>query len=139
MVYLGASVAVICLWDNRSIRIPCVSRALISESPPDLFSFQLPNIIFPHVSNQHTQFSRFANITKLSTCDDVFGALSNDGELFIFTPPESKPASGGEKVAIKPQLVWALRKSFTAVKVMVKGFLNITSVHVLPVGFLNGR
>ncbi|KAF9784961.1 hypothetical protein BJ322DRAFT_1060536 [Thelephora terrestris] len=100
MVYLGASGTVSCLWDGRSFRVP----------------FQIPNIIFPHASNQHTQSARFATITKLSTCDDVFGALSAHGELFIFSLPEPRVASGGEKVAIKPQLVWALRRAFTAVK-----------------------
>lgn len=58
---------------------------------------------------------------KLSVCDDVFGALSTDGELFVFSPPELKATSGAEKVAIKPQLVWSLRKAFTAVKVCSGG------------------
>lgn len=82
---------------------------------PNFHSFPLPNIVLPRASNQYTQSARFAVITKLSACDDIFGALSTDGELFIFTPPESKPT--GEKVVVKPQLVWALRKAFTAVKV----------------------
>lgn len=86
-------------------------------NPSDLRSFQLPNTVLPHASNQYTKFARFATITKLSTCDDVFGALSTDGEIFIFPPPEPRTTSGGEKVAIKPQLVWTLRKAFTAVKV----------------------
>ena len=87
---------------------PCIA--------PDFRSFPLPNITLPHASNRYTQSTRFAVITKLSICDDVFGALSTDGELFVFTPPESKHTSG-EKIVVKPQLVWALRKAFTAVKV----------------------
>jgi hypothetical protein len=102
-----------------------------------LHSFQIPNIIFPHASNQHTQSARFATITKLSTCDDVFGALSAHGELFIFSLPEPRVASGGEKVAIKPQLVWALRRAFTAVKVGTRGFA-IASPQTLPAGFFYG-
>lgn len=99
------------------------------HNPSDSSSFQLPNTVFPHASNQYTQFARFATITKLSTCDNVFGALSTDGELFIFAPPEPKVGPGGEKVAIKPQLVWALRKAFTAVKVRAGGSI-VASPHL---------
>lgn len=107
----------------------------VRSNPSDLPSFQLPNTVFPHASNQYTQSARFATVTKLSTCDDIFGALSTDGELFIFSPPESKAISAGERVVIKPQLVWALRKAFTAVKVS-RGGLTVTSALTLPVGFL---
>ena len=103
----------------------------------DLCSFQLPNAVLPHASNKYTKFAGFATITKLSTCDNIFGALSIDGELFTFSPPEPKATSGGEKIAIKPQLVWALRKAFTAVKVS-KGASKIASTPTLPVGFLSG-
>jgi len=123
MVCLGAYGAVVCLLDSRSIRVQYVPYIPDPNITPDFRSFPLPTIVLPRASNQYTQSARFAAITKLSVCDDVFGALSTDGELFIFTPPESKPASGGEKVVIKPQLVWALRKAFTAVKVS-KGVLN---------------
>ena len=116
MVCLGAYGAVVCLWDGRSIRVQYVLHTSYPHVTPDFRSFPLPNIALPRASNRYTQSARFAVITKLSVCDDVFGALSTDGELFIFTPPESRPAPG-EKVAVKPQLVWALRKAFTAVKV----------------------
>jgi hypothetical protein len=104
-----------------------------------LHSFQLPATVFPRSSNKYTQIARLATITKLSTCDDIFGALSADGEIFIFSPPEFKVTSTGEKVAIKPrpQLVWALRKAFTAVKVS-RGVLAVASAHTLPVGFFDG-
>ena len=116
MVCLGAHGAVICLWDGRSIRVQYVPYVPHPHVAPDFRSFPVPNVVFPRASNRYTQSTRFAGITKLSVCDDVFGAQSTDGELFIFTPPESKPTSG-EKVVVKPQLVWALRKAFTAVKV----------------------
>lgn len=103
------------------------TRLYTRRHPSDPRSFQLPNTVFPHASNQHTQFPRLATITKLSVCDDVFGAQSTDGELFIFSPPEPKAASG-EKVVVKPQLVWALRKAFTAVKVSTGG-LTTASAH----------
>ena len=118
MVCLGVSGAVVCLWDSRSIRVPyvpCIPD--LSITLLNFYSFQLPNTTFPRVSNGYTQIARFATIRKLSAGDDVFGALSTDGELFAFSLPEHKAASGGEKIAIKPQLVWALRKAFTAVKV----------------------
>jgi len=118
MVCLGTSGAVVCLWDSRSVRVLYVPYILdLIRHPSDFRSFQLPNTMFPHASNKYTQSARFAAIRKLSACDDVFGALSIDGELFTFSLPESKATSGGEKAAIKPQLVWALRKAFTAVKV----------------------
>jgi len=116
MVCLGASGVVVCLWDGRSIRVQYVPHIPHPHVAPDFRSFPLPTIVLPHASNRYTQSARLAVITKLSVCDDVFGALSTDGELFIFTPPESKPTPG-EKVVVKSQLVWALRKAFTAVKV----------------------
>jgi len=117
MVCLGAYGAVVCLWDGRSTRVQYVPYIPGPNIIPDFRSFPLPNTVLPRASNRYTQSARFAVITKLSACDDVFGALSSDGELFIFAPPEAKPISGGEKVTVKPQLVWALRKAFTAVKV----------------------
>ena len=107
----------VCLWDSRSIRVSYVTYVPDLNATPDFRSFPLPNPVLPHASNRYTQSSRLAAITKLSACDDLFGALSADGELFIFSPPEPKATLGGEKVSIKPQLVWALRKAFTAVKV----------------------
>lgn len=136
MVYLGASGVVVCLWDGRSIRVPYVSYIPSQYNPSDSRSFQLPNTIFPHASNKYTQLARSATITKLSTSDDIFGALSTDGELFIFSLPEPKATPGGEKFAIKPQLVWALRKAFTAVKV-AQGILTVGSAFILLVGFLD--
>lgn len=137
MVCLGAYGAVVCLWDGRSIRVQYVPHIPVSNITPDFRSFPLPNTVFPRASNKYTQSARFALIVKLSACDDVFGALSSDGELFIFTPPEGKPTSGGEKVTVKPQLVWALRKAFTAVKV---GWIFLGRNRCLHpiVGFLNG-
>ena len=124
MVCLGASGAVVCLWEGRSVRVPYVPCILdLGNHPSDFRSFQLPNTVFPRASSRYTQTARSATIRKISVCDDVFGALSTDGELFTFPLPESKATSGGEKAAIKPQLVWALRKAFTAVKVS-KGVLG---------------
>jgi len=103
----------------------------------DFRSFQLPNPVLPHTSNRYTQYARLATITKLFACDDFFGVLSAAGELFIFSLPEPKATSGGEKLTIKPQLVWTLRKAFTAVKVS-RGFSAVTNANIYPVGLLNG-
>lgn len=129
-------------WFASGIVVPLgfrMSRTfLIPAPPPDFRSFQLPNTVFPRTFNRYTQTARFAAMRKISVCDDAFGALSTDGELFTFNPPESKATSGAEKVAIKPQLVWALRKKFTAVKVSSRVTL-VVSVYILFIGLLNGR
>jgi hypothetical protein len=62
--------------------------------------------------------------------------LSTDGELFVFSLPEAKATSGGEKVVIKPQLVWALRKAFTAIKVGREHSI-VMNIYI-SVGFLDG-
>ena len=138
MVCLEASGAVVCLWDSRSVRVPYVPYIFdLSRHSSDFRSFQLPNTVSPRASNRYTQTARFATIRKLSACDDVFGALSTDGELFTFPLPEPKTTSGGEKVVIKPQLVWALRKAFTAVKVSEESLI-VTNFYTSPIGFLDG-
>ena len=107
-------------------------------SPSDLRRFQLPNVVYPNASSQHTRFARSFSIRKLSTCDGVFGALSTDGELFIFPSPESKTPSTGEKVVIKPQLVWALRKAFTGVKVSEGASITVGDIDTSLLGLLYG-
>lgn len=62
-----------------------------------------------------------AKITKITSCEDTFAALSFNGELFTFSVPsitEGDGASGKERPSFKPQRVWALRKKFSAVKVI---------------------
>jgi hypothetical protein len=61
-----------------------------------------------------------AKIAKITSCDDLFAAISFNGELFTFSAPSlaDVDASGSkERSNFKPQRVWALRKKFTAVKV----------------------
>jgi hypothetical protein len=58
---------------------------------------------------------RTSGIEKITSCDDLFAALSSNGELFIFNAPKASQA--GDTAGIKPQRVWALRKKFTSVKV----------------------
>jgi inhibitor of Bruton tyrosine kinase len=57
---------------------------------------------------------------KITSCDGSFAALSELGDVYLFSAPNDPPSeiSGKEKWAIpKPQRVWALRKQFSAVKV----------------------
>ena len=60
-------------------------------------------------------------IEKVTSCGTSFAALSSIGDVFTFSLPN--PAEDVSKdardrhVTVKPQLIWALRKSFTAVKV----------------------
>jgi len=60
-------------------------------------------------------------IKKLTSCGITFGALSSIGDVFTFTLPnplEDVSKDARERhVTVKPQLIWALRKNFTAVKV----------------------
>jgi hypothetical protein len=63
-----------------------------------------------------------AHIVKITNCDDTFAALTSNGELFVFSVPKAGEAdesvsSGKERMSIKPQRVWALRKQFSAVAV----------------------
>ncbi len=60
-------------------------------------------------------------IEKVTSCGTTFAALSSIGDVFTFSLPNpledvSKEARD-RHVTVKPQLIWALRKSFTAVKV----------------------
>jgi len=61
-----------------------------------------------------------AKITKITSCDDLFAALSFNGELFTFSVPslvEADSSTVKDRSNFKPQRVWALRKKITAVKV----------------------
>lgn len=60
-------------------------------------------------------------IKKVTSCGSGFAALSSIGDVFTFSLPNpqediSKDARD-RHVNVKPQLIWALRKGFTAVKV----------------------
>jgi hypothetical protein len=60
-------------------------------------------------------------IEKVTSCGQTFAALSSIGDVFTFSlpnPAEDVSKDGRDRhVTVKPQLIWALRKSFTAVKV----------------------
>ena len=60
-------------------------------------------------------------IVKVTSCGTTFAVLSSIGDVFTFSLPN--PLDDVSKdvrerhVIVKPQLIWALRKRFTAVKV----------------------
>jgi len=61
-----------------------------------------------------------AHIVKITSCEEIFAALSSNGEVFTFSAnsssdiaiPDVKPVGP----VFKPQKAWALRKKFSAVK-----------------------
>ncbi|KAF5382168.1 hypothetical protein D9615_004464 [Tricholomella constricta] len=94
---------VICVWNDRNMKIMFPGHAFPSEMQP----YRPPQAI------------QDAKIAKITSCDDMFAALSFNGELFTFSvanPSESSAASVRERSGLKPQRVWALRKKFSAVK-----------------------
>lgn len=112
-----------CIWNDRHYRINFPTQAFPSEIQP----YRPPQAV------------KDAHISKITSCDDVFAALSSNGEVFTFSVPilggtssnameglslsGSVPSSesrvGG--APFKPQRVWALRKKFSAVKDVALG------------------
>ncbi|KAG5351469.1 hypothetical protein C0989_006387 [Termitomyces sp. Mn162] len=92
---------VICIWNDRHIKIVFPGHSFPSEMQP----YRPPRAV------------QDAKIVKITSCDDVFAALTFSGELFTFSvanPSEAGAASAKEKSAFKPQRVWALRKKFSS-------------------------
>ncbi|KAF8637011.1 hypothetical protein AX17_003108 [Amanita inopinata Kibby_2008] len=101
---------VVCMWNDKEIKV---------NFPIQTF----PSKIQPY---RPPQALRDADIAKLTACDDVFAALSLNGEVFVFVPPDvnaGSSASGGAGRAglIKPQRAWVLRKKFRAVRDVALG------------------
>ncbi|TFK37476.1 hypothetical protein BDQ12DRAFT_685375 [Crucibulum laeve] len=97
-----------CIYNDRHFRVNFPGHAFPSEIQP----YRPPQAI------------KDAHITKIASCDDVFAALSSNGEVFIFSAPspsEGDSSSGRSGNAFKPQRVWALRKKFSAVKDVALG------------------
>ncbi|KAG6862478.1 hypothetical protein C0995_000024 [Termitomyces sp. Mi166 len=92
---------VICIWNDRHIKIVFPGHSFPSEMQP----YRPPQAL------------QDAKIAKITSCDDVFAALTFSGELFTFSvanPSEAGAASAKEKSTFKPQRVWALRKKFSS-------------------------
>ena len=109
------------------------STPLFSSSFPSSHQYNTPSFptqAFPSEIQPYRppQAVKDAHISKITSCDDVFAALSSNGEVFTFSVPNlgstmesgSVPLSEGRVgggAPFKPQRVWALRKKFSAVKV----------------------
>ncbi|KAJ6618827.1 hypothetical protein B0H10DRAFT_2028138 [Mycena sp. CBHHK59/15] len=98
---------VVCIWNDRYIKIIFPTNAFPSEIQP----YRPPQAI------------KDAHIAKITSCDDTFAALSSNGELFTFSVPYPSEADGnsGRGSGFKPQRVWALRKQFSAVRDVALG------------------
>ncbi|GLB40300.1 putative regulator of chromosome condensation (RCC1) repeat [Lyophyllum shimeji] len=108
MACLLVSQDVICIWNDRHMKIMFPGHAFPSEMQP----YRPPQAI------------QDAKIAKITSSDDMFAALSFNGELFTWSvadPSEASAASAKERSGFKPQRVWALRKKFSAVKDVALG------------------
>ncbi|KAL1740739.1 regulator of chromosome condensation 1/beta-lactamase-inhibitor protein II, partial [Schizophyllum fasciatum] len=124
--------AMACLLQSRDVVLLC-NYQHTKLSFPTAF----PSEIQPY---RPPQAIKNAHISKISTGDGVFGALSSNGEVFTFRPPpavgdgkekmgavlRSDPKEklrsdikerGGRGANVVPLRVWALRKQFTAIRV----------------------
>ena len=80
------------------------------------------------------QAVRAPAVTKLVCCDDLFAALSSNGEVFTFSLPTATEAegsvhAGGSRGQVKPQRAWALRRQFSSVRVR-RLQLGLSSVRI---------
>lgn len=108
MACLLVSKDVICIYNDRHVKITFPGHAFPLEMQP----YRPPQAI------------QDAKIAKITSCNDLFAALSFNGEMFTFSVPnlvESDNSLGKDRPNFKPQRVWALRKKFTAVKDVALG------------------
>ncbi|KAF9233712.1 hypothetical protein BU15DRAFT_53495 [Melanogaster broomeanus] len=110
MVCLFVTGEVACVWDGGVSKINFPAHAF----PSDISMVYRP-----------PQSVRGPAITKLTSCDDSFAALSSNGEVFTFTSPlategEGSATGGGivgsKGQVVKPQRAWALRRQFSSVR-----------------------
>jgi hypothetical protein len=109
MVCLLDTNEVICFHHDASFRINFSTPRILQES----FPYKPP------------QSSLKPAITKVTSCGPTFAALSTIGDVYTFSLPNplediSKEARD-RHVTVKTQLIWALRKRFTAVRDVALG------------------
>ncbi|KIY50975.1 hypothetical protein FISHEDRAFT_38071 [Fistulina hepatica ATCC 64428] len=102
--------AMLCLLATRDVILLCndqVQKIIL----PTTF----PRGIQPY---RPTQSVPNAFIRKVSHCEDTFGFLSSNGEVFTFVAPNvlDLETERKTKLVVKPTIVWSLRKQFTTVK-----------------------
>ncbi|KAH6915615.1 hypothetical protein BKA70DRAFT_1178804 [Coprinopsis sp. MPI-PUGE-AT-0042] len=104
MVGLLQTQQVECVWNDRHYRINFPIHAFPSEIQPF----------------RPRQAIKDSHVAKVTSCGDLFAALSFNGEVFTFSPPQEtsdgNDSHHSSKSTFKPQRVWALRKKFSAVK-----------------------
>ncbi|KAJ7709467.1 hypothetical protein B0H17DRAFT_1028081 [Mycena rosella] len=100
---------VVCIWNDRYIKIVFPTHAFPSEIRPS--------------RPPQAMKLKDAHIAKITSCEDTFAALSSNGELFTFPVPDPSEAdaNAGRGLGFKPQRVWALRKQFSAVRDVALG------------------
>ncbi|CAK5265304.1 unnamed protein product [Mycena citricolor] len=95
---------VFCVWNDRYMKIAFPMHAF----PHDFRPYRPPQAI------------KDAHIVKITSGDDMFAALSSNGEVFTFAVPEAHDGESNRQV-FKPQRVWALRRQFSAVRDVALG------------------
>ncbi|OCF55793.1 hypothetical protein L486_06545 [Kwoniella mangroviensis CBS 10435] len=110
--------AMICLLDTYEVL--CFHRDTSFK-----ISFSTPRVLSEAFPFRPPQATLKPMIKKVTSCGTSFAALSSIGDVFTFSLPNPlddlpKDARGGH-VSVKPQMIWALRKSFTAVQDVALG------------------
>ncbi|WWC89884.1 uncharacterized protein L201_004812 [Kwoniella dendrophila CBS 6074] len=110
--------AMICLLDTYEVL--CFHRDTSFK-----ISFSTPRVLSEAFPFRPPQATLKPMIKKVTSCGASFAALSSIGDVFTFSLPNPledlpKDARGGH-VNVKPQMIWALRKSFTAVQDVALG------------------
>ncbi|CDO69783.1 hypothetical protein BN946_scf184766.g28 [Trametes cinnabarina] len=101
---------VICLWNDGNFKVNFPAYSFPSE-----FVAYRP----PQAPNRNS-----ASIAKITSCEDMFAALSSSGEVFTFSlpsPPDPGASASKSRFVVQPQRVWALRKQFSAVRDVALG------------------
>ncbi|WRT67262.1 uncharacterized protein IL334_004229 [Kwoniella shivajii] len=110
--------AMICLLDTHEVL--CFHRDTSFK-----ISFSTPRVLSEAFPFRPPQATLKPMIRKVTSCGTSFAALSSIGDVFTFSLPNPlddlpKDTRGGH-VTVKPQMIWALRKSFTAVQDVALG------------------
>jgi hypothetical protein len=113
----------VCLLDNLDVL--CFHHDTTFK-----ISFSTPRILSDAFPFRPPQSTLKPAIKKVTCCGSTFAALTSIGDVFTFSlpnPMEDSSKEGRDRhVTVKPQLIWALRKRFTAVKVGQAALLWLT-------------
>ena len=110
--------AMVCLLDNHEV-------ICFHHDTSFRINFSTPRILSDAFPYRPPHSSLKPSITKVTSCGQTFAALSSIGDVFTFTLPN--PLEDVSKdmrdrhVTVKTNLIWALRKRFTAVRDVALG------------------